>query len=316
MKLREVVEAYIAFKRALGVRLVSEAGALRAFCQSVGNTDVQDVKPAAVLTFIAGAGPVTRTWKQKASVLRSFYRYAVGRGHVTSTPLPTTLPKFPPMRVPHIYSVDELKRLLEATEMLETPRASLRALAYHTLLLLLYGTAMRLNESLALTLNDVDSAQQLITVRHAKFFKTRWVPTGPKLTSVLADYARQRVRTLPMPSGQDSAFFGTARSGTRWHCAVAEELFRRLRKRAGVCREGDARNQPRLHDIRHTAIQHRLIAWYRSGKDVQRLLPQLATYVGHVDLSSIQYYIAMTPELLHEANLRFERYAQPENLCA
>jgi len=116
-----------------------------------------------------------------------------------------------------------------------------------------------------------------------------------------------------MPSGQDSAFFGTARSGTRCHWVTAEELFRRLRKRAGVCREGNARNQPRLHDIRHTAIQHRLIAWYRSGKDVQHLLPQLATYVGHVDLSSIQYYIAMTPELLHEANLRFERYAQPEN---
>jgi integrase/recombinase XerD len=316
VKLREVVEAYIAFKRALGVRLESEARALRAFCQSVGNADVQDVKPAAVLTFIAGAGPVTRTWKQKASVLRSFYRYAVGRGHVTSTPLPTAIPKFPPMRVPHIYSVDELKRLLEATDMLDTPRAPLRALAYRTLLLLLYGTAMRLNESLALTLNDVDLAQRLITVRHAKFFKTRWVPTGPKLTSALADYARQRVRTLPIPSGQDSAFFGTARSGTRWHWVVAEELFRRLRKRAGVCREGDARSQPRLHDIRHTAIQHRLIAWYRSGRDVQRLLPQLATYVGHVDLSSIQYYIAMTPELLHEANLRFERYAQPENLCA
>ena len=54
----------------------------------------------------------------------------------------------------------------------------------------------------------------------------------------------------------------------------------------------------------------------RSGKDVQRLLPQLATYLGHLDLSSTQYYIAMTPELLHEANLRFERYAQPGNLHA
>jgi hypothetical protein len=33
-------------------------------------------------------------------------------------------------------------------------------------------------------------------------------------------------------------------------------------------------------------------------------------------LSSTQYYIAMTPELLHEANLRFGRYAQQENFHA
>ena len=89
-----------------------------------------------------------------------------------------------------------------------------------------------------------------------------------------------------------------------------------LRQHAGVSREGDARNQPRLHDLRHTAAQHRLIAWYRSGCDVQRLLPQLATYLGHVDLSSTQYYLTITPELLSEANQRFARYAEPEQYHA
>jgi hypothetical protein len=29
---------------------------------------------------------------------------------------------------------------------------------------------------------------------------------------------------------------------------------------------------------------HRVIAWYRSGQDVQRLLPQLATYLGHANI--------------------------------
>ena len=117
MRLHKFVEAYIEFKRALGARLESEARLLRAFCRSVGDIDVEDVKPAVVLAFLAGAGPVTRTWKQKASVLRSFYRYAVGRGHATSAPLPTAIPKFPPMQAPHIYSTDELKRLLAATEI-------------------------------------------------------------------------------------------------------------------------------------------------------------------------------------------------------
>lgn len=316
MSLHEVVEAYIAFKRALGIRLDSQARTLRAFCRSVGEIDVANVKPDAVLAFLAGKGPITNTWKQKASVLRSFYRYAVSRGFTASAPLPPTTPKFPPTRMPHIYSTDQLKRLLAATEMLDGPKAPLRALGFRTLLLLLYGTGMRLNEALSLTLSDVDLANQLITVRNAKFFKTRLVPTGPKLTRELAYYAQQRAQMLPMPAGSESAFFATARSGTRWHWVVAEELFRRLRQHAGVGREGDARNQPRLHDLRHTTAQHRLIAWYRSGCDVQRLLPQLATYLGHVDVSSTQYYLTMTPELLHEASQRFARYAQPEQYHA
>jgi len=50
----------------------------------------------------------------------------------------------------------------------------------------------------------------------------------------------------------------------------------------------------------------------RAGLDVQQLLPQLATYLGHVDVASTQRYLTMTAELLNEASLRFERYAQPE----
>jgi site-specific recombinase XerD len=51
-----------------------------------------------------------------------------------------------------------------------------------------------------------------------------------------------------------------------------------------------------------------LLAWYRAGKDVQRLLPQLATYLGHADIRSTQPYLRMTPELLHEASQRFAQY--------
>ena len=179
MNLQDVIEAYIAFKRALGVRLESEDGVLRAFCRSVGETTIGRVQPEAVRMFIAGRGPVTRSWKQRASVLRSFFRYAVGRNFVAAAPLPTVTPKFPATRMPHVYSTEELQRLLAATEILNTSKAPLRALGCRTLLLLLYGTGMRLNEALSLTLNDVDLANLLITVRQTKFFKTRWVSTGP-----------------------------------------------------------------------------------------------------------------------------------------
>jgi site-specific recombinase XerD len=52
------------------------------------------------------------------------------------------------------------------------------------------------------------------------------------------------------------------------------------------------------------------VAWYRSGADLQHLLPQLATYLGHIDLAATQRYLTLTPELLHEASIRFERYVK------
>ena len=81
---------------------------------------------------------------------------------------------------------------------------------------------------------------------------------------------------------------------------------------AGVVRHDGARYQPRLHDLRHAAAVHRLVSWYRAGADVQKLLPQLATYLGHVHIAATQRYLTMTPELLSEASRRFERYAMEE----
>ena len=86
--------------------------------------------------------------------------------------------------------------------------------------------------------------------------------------------------------------------------------FRRLRSIAGIKREGGARNQPRLHDLRHSAAVHRVTSWYRSGADLNDLLPKLATYLGHKDLSGTQRYLTMTEELLAEASRRFEAFAQ------
>ncbi|WP_352948451.1 hypothetical protein [Mesorhizobium sp. M1050] len=89
--------------------------------------------------------------------------------------------------------------------------------------------------------------------------------------------------------------------------------FQHVRRAAGIsCPVGELR-PPRLHDIRHTAAVHRVIAWYRSGQDVQRLLPQLATYLGHIDTRSTQRYLHMTPDLLDAASQRFAQYAMGAN---
>ena len=64
--------------------------------------------------------------------------------------------------------------------------------------------------------------------------------------------------------------------------------------------------------MRHSFAVRRLTSWYEQDADVQKLLPQLATYLGHVSIAATQVYLTTTPELLHAASVRFERYALQE----
>ena len=310
MTLAACIQRYVAFKRSLGMRFRSQAETLRAFGRSMGDRDLVDVTPDAVRAFLAGTGPVTAFWRQKWVILRGFYHFALSRGFATTSPVPVTPPRFPPPLTPYVYSVDELTRLLAAANTLTEPRCPVRALTVRTLLLLLYGTGMRIGEALALTIRDVDVGDALVTVRETKFFKSRVVPTGPRVTEALTAYVARR-RQLPLPAGEASAFFAT-RTGHPVCYDDANRLFGRVRRHAGIHRDSGARYQPRLHDLRHTAAVHRVVAWYQAGADVQAMLPHLATYLGHVDIASTQRYLSMTPALLHEASQRFAHYAQPE----
>ena len=223
--------------------------------------------------------------------------------------MPDTVPKLPPQRSPYVYSVDELRRLLEATSVLHINNTPLQAPMFRMLLILLYGSGMRVGEALHLTLRDIDLIDKIVSVRHTKFFKTRLVPIGPKLTLELAAYIQRR-RDLPLPLGDDSRLF-TTKTGRGWPYPHVNTSFHNVRRAAGIVCAADC-PPPRIHDIRHTAAVHRVVAWYRAGRDVQRLLPRLATYLGHIDIKSTQRYLHMTTDLLQEASRRFASYAQPE----
>ena len=308
MKLAELVSLYITSKQSAGMRFRSEAGILNAFCRSLREIDVVDVQPSAVMDFIAGSGPITAYWHFKFTVLRGLYRFAMARGYADVSPLPTTMPRRPQGLTPYVYSSEELRRLLTATGRLRAPNSPLQATTFRSLLLVLYGTAIRVGEALSLTMADVNLPESLITVRDAKFFKSRLVPIGPKLTDQLSAYKKQRC-LLPLPQAEASAFFAT-RTGNALTYHRVRQLFVRLRKIANIRREDGARYQPRLHDLRHTAATHRVVTWYREGANLQRLLPRLSTYLGHVDIASTQRYLSMTTELLRQASRRFERYAR------
>jgi len=267
----------------------------------MGGITLGQVRPVAVRTYLDGRGPVTLYWLRKWGTLRGLYRFALARGMVRRSPLPLRAPKVAVHFTPYIYSQPELRRLLQAITPERTNGVSPQTM--HTLLLLLYGAGLRLSEALKLEDADVDVPSHLLYVRHSKFFKSRLVPIGPKLTKALADYLAER------PACAGSRRFLCANKGTPVSRATAERIFRALRLAAGVKRPTGCRYQPRLHDLRHTMATHCLVNAYRTGADVQALLVNLSVYLGHVSLAGTQKYLTITPDLHRQAGARFARYA-------
>ena len=311
MKLKEVISKYVAFRKSMGCHFESAESLLNTFCGRMGvEIDIGDVRGERVREFLTGAGPANRYWQRKYHTLRGFYHYATSRGFVDQVPLPTTVPKMPERFVPYIYSRDELQRLINPTAPYQIGFRKLEPHTLRTILLLLYGAGLRIGEAVALSLEDVDLSEAVIRICDTKFHKTRLVPIGPKLNQAMAQYAAERKKAGHSQSG--SAPFFVLRRGAPVSIQIVQQAFARLRRYVGVGRVDGARYQPRLHDMRHSFCVHRLTSWYQQGADVQKLLPYLATYLGHVSIAATQVYLKMTPDLLHAAAARFERYALRE----
>ena len=312
MNLKEAIDRYIEWQRSHGAKFESSAHTLLRFAKGIDEEiDCGAVTRSQVLVYLAGNGPLTRARENKYGALAGFYRYAISRGYASSSPLPDNEPKPPKSRPPYIYSRDELCRLFSAVETFQPYVVQLDSQTLRTLLLLLYGAALRSGEARSLTVDDVDLSAAVLTVRNAKFYKSRLVPFGSQLADRLRNYVEIRANR-PFPQGRASTFLANM-DGTPLHKDTVYNAFVRLLRHAGIESTDDSRQAPRLHSLRHSFAVHRLTDWYRQGADVQRLLPVLSTYLGHARLRHTQVYLSMTPELLHQAALRFEHYAGGDN---
>jgi site-specific recombinase XerD len=310
MKLNALITQYVASRQSMGADFQSAESLLKTFCRRMGeDIDVADVKAQLVTDFLRGTGTLSGYWRRKYDTLHGLYRYALSRGLVDQAPLPSTAPQTPRF-VPYIYTEDELRRLFSAAVSARKDPRKLEPHTLRTILVLLYGAGLRVGEAVALSVSDVDLPGAVLTIRNTKFHKTRVVPIGSQLNHVMTQYATSREQA-GHPHTSSTPFF-VLRRGGRVSVQLVEKAFQCVREYAGVSRDDGARYQPRLHDMRHSFAVHRLTSWYRQGKDVQKLLPQLATYLGHTKLAATQVYLTMTPQLLHEASVRFEQYAFEE----
>uniref|UniRef100_UPI000489AC79 tyrosine-type recombinase/integrase n=1 Tax=Paraburkholderia mimosarum TaxID=312026 RepID=UPI000489AC79 len=183
MKLSDVANEYVTYKRALGMRFDTEAETLAEFRRHVGDVALLNVTADQVRSFLDGRRALSSYWVRKHTVLNGLFQFATVCGYIKVSPVPCRRPQLPPPLIPYIYSQDELKRLLTSTSAACGPRVPMEAYVFRTLLLLLYAACLRLGEALRLVMDDVDLDQAVLRVRESKFFKTRMIPLGRDLVA-------------------------------------------------------------------------------------------------------------------------------------
>ena len=237
------------------------------------------------------------------SVIRLFCRYLSQFEPSCYIPEPTrTIVKPQPSCIPYIYTKTEIKDLLDNTSKL-SPQKPLYCYTYYALFGFLYTTGIRIGEALALNIEDFHQDSKLLHIREGKFHKARWVPISGSTDVILKKYINIRQQTNKIAI--DSPFF-IDHTNKRLSYRKVNYTFHILLKRCNIHISKDY--SPRIHDIRHTFAIHRIIKWYRDGEDVNALLPALATYMGHVDITSLQVYLQTTPEMLEQGNQRFLKH--------
>ena len=215
---------------------------------------------------------------QVVCALRFFYTQTLSRKiAIERIPFPRRERK-----LPLILSRQEVKALLEAP----------RSLRHRTLLAILYGCGLRVAEVARLKISDIDSARNVLWVRHGKGRKDRQTLLPAKLLELLRCYWRTQRPTEWLFPGADAtrpispkAIFLACRSAAR---------------KAGIVKPVHP------HSLRHAFATH-LLETGVNLRTIQILL-------GHANLETTARYLQVadvavraTPSPLDSLELDFRR---------
>jgi len=302
--LREAVHDYLNLRRSLGFKLRETGKQLLAFVMFMEQRRASYITPQLALAWAQQPSTVQPAeWAHRLSVVRTFARHRSATDPRTQIPPEGLLPYRPKRARPYLYSAKEIENLLRAA--LSLPACGgLRPWTYHCLFGLLTVTGLRLGEARNLELQDVDLRTGVLTIRRAKFGKSRLIPIHASTRRVLADYLARRNRRWAARSV--SSYLFVSNWGNQLDSGEIHRTFYALSRQIGLRGQSDSHG-PRLHDLRHRFAMMTLLRWYRSGEDVERRLPFLSAYLGHVHVSDTFWYLSAWPELMREAMCRLER---------
>jgi integrase/recombinase XerD len=302
-RLRRALSEYLSLRRGLGFKLKTPGQLLDSFVDHLDARRISHITTDIALRWAKLPQEAHPSWwSMRLRAVRQFAQYLTSSDPRTEIPPPGLL-QVPNRRAkPYIYSDLEVKRLLDAAGKIRSRRGFKRR-TYPVLFGLLSISGLRIRELLNLDREAVNLEHGVLTIRSTKFGKTRYVPLHRSVTRALAQYARIRDDRFRRP--KTPAFFVGDQGTPITLCAVRWN-FLKLSRRIGLRGPLD-RHGPRLHDFRHRFAVRTLVRWYRAGVDVDRSMPTLSTYLGHLKPTDTYWYLSAVPELFRQVSVRLEK---------
>ena len=221
----------------------------------------------AFLAKAAKTGDVNATRARKLSALRTFFRYLHQRHGVDVTQLSLVTRPRPRNPLPKALSPDDA--LSVTTGISEATDTAMEQARDAALMMLLYGSGLRIAEALALNVGDLPAVDGALRVT-GKGHKQRIVPLLPAVRASIDTW----LKLHPNPDRSEPLFTGLR--GRRLNAGVAQRNLRNFRRLNGLPEHATP------HALRHSFATH-LLAGGADLRSIQELL-------GHASLSTTQRY--------------------------
>ncbi len=225
------------------------------------------------LAYLYAQNYTKSTTARKLATLRSFYKFLIRRGQLTSNPLSTIRTPKQEKRLPKCLDLEQVQKLLEAPG-----DADLLSARDKAMLEVLYSSGIRVSELVELEMADLDLQEGVLRVR-GKGRKDRLTPIGSQAIKALQRYFELRAMDVKSQNHTGGRVFLNKHGQSLSTRSVRRKLDKYLVS-AGL----DPGISP--HTLRHSFATHLL----NNGADLRSVQELL----GHQSLSTTQVYTHLT----------------------